>query len=140
MSVDRFRSLQLRLAVRLAILYVVAAAIAVAILGYQAHETAGSLNDRELDLRAEDLARAMVTDSAGQPHLDLPSKLAAAYAAAPEDDLFAIRDTNGRIIATSLAEFGDRVAKWPPPMDDPNYFRLSGAGFEEFGSETYYGL
>src|SRR5215468_2150802 len=140
MSVDRFRSLQLRLAVRLAILYVVAAAIAVAILGYQAYETAGSLNDRELDLRAEDLARAMVTDSAGQPRLDLPSKLAAAYAAAPEDDLFAIRDTNGRLIAASPADFGDRVSKWPPAADEPSYFRLSGVGPDDFLSETYYGL
>ena len=101
MSVDRFRSLQLRLAVRLAILYVVAAAIAVAILGYQAYETAGSLNDRELDLRAEDLARAMVTDSAGQPRLNLPSKLAASYTAAPEDDLFAIRDANAPSLASA---------------------------------------
>jgi two-component system, OmpR family, sensor histidine kinase TctE len=139
MSVDRFRSLQLRLAVRLAILYVAAAAIAVGILGYQAYETAGSLNDRELDLRAEDLARAMATDSAGQPRLDLPSKLAASYAAAPEDDLFAIRDANGRVIAASPAEFGERVAKWPPARDEPSYFRLSGVGPEEVG-ENYYGL
>ena len=128
MSFGGFRSLQLRLAVRLAILYVVAAAIAVGILVYQAYETAGSLNDRELDLRAEDLARAMVTDSAGQPRLDLPSKLAAAYTAAPEDDLFAIRDANGRVIAASPAEFGERVAKWPPAKDEPSYFRLSGIG------------
>jgi signal transduction histidine kinase len=140
MSFSGFRSLQLRLAVRLAILYVVAAAIAVGILVYQAYETAGSLNDRELDLRAEDLARAMVTDSAGQPRLDLPSKLAAAYAAAPEDDLFAIRDANGRVIAASPAEFGARVGKWPPAKDEPSYFRLSSVGPEEVGTENYYGL
>ena len=140
MSFGDFRSLQVRLAVRLAVLYVAAAAIAVGVLVYQAYDTAGSLNDRELGLRAEDLGRAMVADSAGEPRLELPSKLAAAYAAAPEDDLFAIRDTNGRIIAASLAEFGDRVSKWPPATDEPSYFRLSGAGSEDFGSETYYGL
>jgi hypothetical protein len=98
------------------------------------------LNDRELGLRAEDLARAIVADGAGQPRLDLPPKLAAAYAAAPEDDLFVIRDTNGRVIAASPAEFGERVSKWPPATDEPSYFRLSGAGSEDFGSETYYGL
>jgi signal transduction histidine kinase len=140
MSFGQFRSLQVRLAVRLAVLYVVAAAIAVGVLVYQAYDTAGSLNDRELGLRAEDLARAVVADSAGQPRLDLPSKLASAYAAAPEDDLFAIRDANGRLIAASSAEFGDRVSRWPPATDEPNYFRLSGVESEDFGSETYYGL
>jgi signal transduction histidine kinase len=140
MSFAGFRSLQLRLAVRLAILYVAATAIAAGIFVYQAYDTAGSLNDRELGMRAEDLARAMVTDSAGQPRLDLPSKLAAAYAAAPEDDLFAIRDANGRVIAASPAEFGERVAKWPPARDEPSYFRLSGVGSDDFGSENYYGM
>jgi len=140
MSFGQFRSLQVRLAVRLAVLYVVAAAVAVGVLVYQVYDTAGSLNDRELGLRAEDLARAMVADDAGQPRLDLPAKLAAAYAAAPEDDLFAVRNTNGRVIAASPAEFGERVSKWPPATDEPSYFRLSGAGSEDFGSETYYGL
>jgi signal transduction histidine kinase len=140
MSFGQFRSLQVRLAVRLAALYVAAAAIAVGVLAYQVYDTAGSLNDRELGLRAEDLARAMVVDGTGQPRLDLPPKLAAAYAAASEDDLFAIRDTNGRLIAASPAEFGERVSKWPPATDEPSYFRLSGAGSEDFGSETYYGL
>ena len=135
-----FRSLQLRLAVRLAILYVVAAAAAAAIFVYQAYDTAGSLNDRELGMRAEDLARAVVTDSAGQPRLDLPSKLAAAYAAAPEDDLFAIRDANGRVIAASPAEFGERVAKWPAARGEPSYFRLSGVRPGDFGSENYSGM
>src|SRR5256886_8276501 len=140
MSFGQFRSLQLRLAVRLAVLYVAAAAIAVGVLVYQAYDTAGSLNDRELSLRAEDLARAMVADSAGQPRLDLPSKLAAAYAAAPEEYLCAIRDKIGRLFAESPAEFGDRVSKWPPATDEPSFFRLSGAGSEDFGSENYYGL
>src|SRR5260370_19423883 len=53
-----FPSLQLRLAVRLAILFIAAAAIAAAVLVYQVYDTAGSLNDRELGLRAGDLARA----------------------------------------------------------------------------------
>ena len=106
MSFGQFRSLQVRLAVRLAVLYVAAAAIAVGVLVYQVYDTAGSLNDRELGLRAEDLARALVADGTGQPRLDLPAKLAAAYAAAPEDDLFAIRDTNGRVIAASPDEIG----------------------------------
>src|SRR5262249_18837852 len=140
MKFGGFRSLQVRLAVRLAILFIAAAAIAAGILVYQAYQTAGSLNERELDLRAEDLARAVITDSAGQPRLDLPSKLAAAYAAAPEDDLFAIRDAKGRLIAASPAEFGDRVTKWPPPTDEPSYFRVSGVGLEDFGSENFYGL
>src|SRR5258706_11675072 len=114
MSCGQFRLLQVRLAVRLAVLYVAAAAIAVGVLVYQVYDTAGSLNDRELGLRAEDLARAMGADGAGQPPPDLPAKLAAAYAAAPEDDLFAIRDTNGRVIAASPHEFGERVSKGPP--------------------------
>src|SRR5262249_10913018 len=50
MSFGDFRSLQVRLAVRLAVLYVAAAAIAVGVLVYQAYHTAGSLHEQQLSL------------------------------------------------------------------------------------------
>ena len=58
-------SLQMRLALRLAVLYVAITGIAVGILLYQAYETAGSLNDRELSLRATDLARSVTVGPDG---------------------------------------------------------------------------
>src|SRR5262249_49052269 len=68
----RFRSLQVRLAVRLAALYVAATAIAAGVLIYQAYDTATSLGDRELSLRAEDLAGAVFRDGDGVARLALP--------------------------------------------------------------------
>src|SRR5262245_8891515 len=47
----RAASLQMRLAVRLAALYVVATALAIAVLVYEAYDTAGTLNNRDLHLR-----------------------------------------------------------------------------------------
>src|SRR5262249_50488203 len=134
MTPVRFQSLQVRLAVRLAALYVAATAIAVAALIYQAYDTATSLNDRELSLRAEDLARAVSRDGAGVPQLNLSPKLAAAYAAST-DDIFAVRDASGRLLAASPPEFGAQVAKWPKAEDEPSYFHLT-----NLGSSDYYGL
>ena len=70
----RFKSLQVRLAMRLAALYVIATVIATGALIYQAYDTASSLNDRELSGRAEDLARAASYDGAGQTRFALPAK------------------------------------------------------------------
>jgi hypothetical protein len=72
----RLSSLQMRLAVRLAALYVVATTLAIAVLVYQAYDTAGTLNDRDLHLRAADLARYVRPDGKGEPQLDLPENLA----------------------------------------------------------------
>jgi signal transduction histidine kinase len=130
----RFESLQVRLAVRLAVLYVIATAVAAAVLIYQAYDTAASLNDRELGLRAEDLARAVSRDEAGLPQLKLPAKLASGYASS-SDDIFAVRDSAGRILAASPPEFGAQVIKWPLAKDDPSYFHLT-----NLGSTDYYGL
>jgi two-component system, OmpR family, sensor histidine kinase TctE len=133
---ELWRSLQVRLAIRLAAVYVVATAIAVAILLYQAYDTAGSLNDRELGLRAADLARYIVADSSGAAHLELPPKLAAAYGTGSLADLFAIRQRD-RLVAASLPEFGKFAARSPAATDEPNYFHLS-----DFGGtgQSHYGL
>src|SRR5450631_1934134 len=95
------RSLQVRLAVRLAALYVAATAIAVGVLIYQAYETADSLNDRELSMRAGDLARLVVVGPDSVARLDLPPALAASYAAAGDVDIFAIRGAADKILAAS---------------------------------------
>src|SRR5215471_1327350 len=137
MSFAQIRSLQVRLAVRLAALYVAATAIAVGILVYQAYETADSLNDRELSLRAADLARHVVVDTDGAARLDLPPALAAGYNAAGDVDIFAIRGATEKILAASPPGFGEIAAKWPDATEEPSYFHL-----KDFGSQRqdYYGL
>jgi signal transduction histidine kinase len=130
-----FRSLQMRLAVRLAIPYIIAMAIGVGFLVYQAYDTAGSLNDRDLNLRAIDIARYVSSSPDGKPRLNLPTKLAAAYQSSA--DMFAVRDARGQIIAASPPGFGTLVATWPPATDDASYFRLKNFGPE---TEDYYGL
>ena len=133
----RLRSLQLRLAVRLAGLYVVATAIAFGILIYQAYDTAASLEDRELSLRAQDLARFVSRDAAGAPRLELPVGLMAAYGSNSGADAFAVRAADGHVIAAMPPAFGERVAGWPAATDDPSYFRLDNVGT---GRGDYYGL
>jgi len=130
-------SLQVRLALRLAALYVAITGIAVGILLYQAYETAGSLNDRELSLRATDLARAVTVGPDGRPQLELPPMLAFNYEARSAIDMFAIRGPADQIIAASPEEFGDIAAKWSPATDEPNYFRINSIGS---GEREYYGL
>jgi signal transduction histidine kinase len=131
-----FRSLQVRLAVRLAVLYLFATAIAVAVLIYQAYDTAGTLNDRDLHLRAADLARHAAMDAKEGARLELPANLAAAYQSATTD-IFAVRSQDGRVIGASPRGFGDLVAGWPVPTDDATYFRLKSFGAN---SQDYYGL
>ncbi len=134
---SRFRSLQFRLAVRLVALYIAATAIAAGILVYQAYDTAGTLDSRELSLRAADLAQYISVDSKGTAQLNLPSNLAAAYEAGSGADIFAIRGSDGQIIAASPSSFGELVAGWPVATDEPSYFHLNDFGS---GSQDYYGL
>jgi two-component system, OmpR family, sensor histidine kinase TctE len=130
-------SLQYRLALRLAALFVAGTLVIVAVLLWRAYDTADTLNDRELAMRAEDLARYLARQPDGTVRLALPGPLQKAYDAAADLDIFAIRGSDGRIIAAQPGAFGPVIERWPAPSDDPGYFHLPGLSG---GSQDYYGL
>src|SRR5215813_905631 len=102
----RIKSLQLRLTVELGALLLAASCLAMGGLIYSASLTAGSVADRELELRAEDLAGYVSLHEGNKPSLDLPTGVQHAYSAAAQQSVFAIRDTDGRPIAASSPEIG----------------------------------
>jgi signal transduction histidine kinase len=122
------KSLQLRLTLELTALFIVAGGLAVGGLVYSAMLTANSLSDRDLSLRAQDLAEHVVPIGVGAARLDLPPNLARSYEAAGQRSLYAIRDRNGALIATSLPEFGAASLRWPAESPEPTYFQLSKFG------------
>jgi two-component system, OmpR family, sensor histidine kinase TctE len=123
----RIKSLQLRLTIELVALFFVASCLAVGGLIYSASLTAGSLADRELGLRAEDLARYVSLDK-NRKRLELPPPLKQAYSAAAQQSLFAIRDKDGHLVEASTPEIGAMIARWPQADTEPSYFRLSKFG------------
>src|SRR5260370_23257033 len=128
MKTVRVGWLQANLAPRLAALYVGATAIAVAALIYQAYETADPLNDRELSLRAADLARYVAVDSTGAARLELPPELGARYQAGGNTDIFAVRRGSDAVLAASPPNFGEVAAKSPAGAVHPTYFHLKDFG------------
>jgi signal transduction histidine kinase len=124
----RIKSLQLRLTVELGALFLAASCLAMGGLIYSASLTAGSVADRELVLRAEDLARYVSLDESNKPRLDLPPGVQQAYSAAAQQSVFAMRDPDGGLIAASSPEIGAIVARWPPADSEPNYFRVRNFG------------
>lgn len=118
------RSLQLRLTLELAALFFVASCLAIAGLIYRASLTADSLADRDLGLRAEDLARYVAVGQDGVPRLDLPPALRQAYDAAAQQSLFAIRDKTGRLVAASTPEAANAAMRGPAAGTEPDYFKL----------------
>jgi signal transduction histidine kinase len=137
MTAPRLRSLQLRLVVRLAALFIIGSAALVGVLVWRAYATAGTLADRELSLRAADLAQYVEAQPDGMARLALPPSLREAYGAAPDADIFAIRGRDGRLIAAMPDAFGAVAARWPATSDDPSYFRLPGLAGK---TQDYYGL
>ncbi len=124
----RCKSLQLRLTLELAALFFVASCLALGGLIYSASLTSGSLADRELGLRADDLARHVSRDEAGTPRLDLPAGLREAYDTAAQQSFFAIRDKDGRLVEASTPQIAAMIVRWPQADSEPSYFRLSSFG------------
>jgi two-component system, OmpR family, sensor histidine kinase TctE len=124
----RIKSLQLRLTLELAALFFVASCLAVGGLIYSASLTAGSLADRELGLRADDLGRYVFLDENRKPRLELPPSLKQAYSAAAQQSVFAIRDKDGHLVEASTPEIGALTTRWPQADSKPSYFRLSKFG------------
>ncbi len=133
----RIKSLQVRLTIELAALFLVASGLAIAGLIYSASLTAGSVADRELDLRAEDLAHHVLPDPTGRPRLELPPTLRQAYDAAAQQSLFAIRDKDGRLVAASMPALDAIISAWPQASSEPSYFQLSKFGLSE---QSYSGV
>src|SRR5215468_4570673 len=124
----RIKSLQLRLTLELAVLFFVASCLAVGGLIYGASLTADSLADRELGLRAEDLARHVSLDGSGKARLQLPSSLQQAYDAAAQQSLFVILDKDEHLVEASTPELASMIARSPPADSEPSYFQLSHFG------------
>ncbi len=137
MIAPRLRSLQLRLALRLAALFIIGSAAIVGVLVWRAYDTADTLADRELSLRAADLAKYVAPGPDGTARLALPPALREAYGAAPDADIFAIRGRDGRVIAAMPDAFGSVVERWPALPDDASYFHLPGIAGR---TQDYYGL
>jgi len=124
----RIKSLQLRLTIELAALFLVASCLAIGGLIYGASLTAGSLADRELGLRVGDLVSHVSLDQAGKPRLDLPPGLRQAYDTAAQQSVFAILDKDGHLVEASTPELGAMIARSPPADSEPSYFQLSHFG------------
>ena len=137
MIAPRLRSLQLRLAMRLAALFIVGSAAIVGFVVWRAYDTAGTLADRELSLRAADLAQYVAPGPDGTPRLTLPPALREAYGAAPDADIFAIRGQDGRLVAATPEAFSSVVERWPATTEHASYFHLPGIAGR---TQDYYGL
>ena len=135
MKLPGTRSLQLRLALSLAAVYLAATAIGVVALLYQAYSTADALSKEDLNRKAKHLAAITVSDAGGRPRVELPDWLDALYRSGAF--LYAVNRPEGPVIAQSTSEAGDLVARLPVPRGEPEYFRLRSFGVAK---KDYFGL
>lgn len=128
------RSLQTRLALRLAVVFLVATALGIGALLHEGMQTADRLSDLELTRRAGELAHSVMR---GPDRLELSTRLEEVYSSPAMTEAFAVRKLDRQMLAASGAEFAAVVGEWPAAGADPRYFRLEGFGPT---GQDYYGL
>ena len=132
MNILRPRSLQLRLALRLAALLLVATALAASAFFYLSYRTADSLSRRDLFRLAEELAESLDGEAASGMEARLAGR-----GLLEEGTRYAVRDPQGRLLAASDDAIALVALERPPARRRPDYFLL-----ESFGdpARDYYGL
>jgi signal transduction histidine kinase len=129
------RSLQGRLALNLAALYLAATAMIAAVLVGRAYSTADQLSKEDLSRRARHLAFLLKVGPSGEALLELPDWLDSVYRSGAY--LYAVRSPGGRIIGTSNTEVHDLAPRLPVPQSEPIPMRLRSFGVSR---RDYYGL
>jgi two-component system, OmpR family, sensor histidine kinase TctE len=126
-------SLQGQLALRLAVVFVLASAAGIGLLLWQGSEAADNFGLEMLRYRAQELARYVVRTPDGRAAFKPSSSLARVYDSQKGENLYAIRTKSGQVL-TNSREFPDLVSQ---TGDGVRNFRL-----EEFGprQDDYYGM
>lgn len=132
MRILRSRSLQLRLAVRLGVLLLVATMLAAGTFFYLSYRTADSLSRRDLFRLADELAESVEKDGSVAPTSRLEAR-----GLLEADTVFAVRDADGELITASDLEIAEFATSRPPARRRPRFFRLDAFGPDE---RVYYGF
>jgi signal transduction histidine kinase len=133
----RVHSLQAQLALKLAAVFSLATVLAICTVIYEGGQAAKTLGDDELEERAIQLTRFILRGPDGIWRLELPPRQRQLYDSPARTRLLAARTTDGRLIASTDAEFGAELAGWPALAGERRPFRL-----EDFGAarQDYNGI
>ena len=129
----RFRSIVTR-TIALHLMAIVATSILMPLALYlMLSRTALDLQDTALREQADEILRYVDVAANGTLRLDLPGPLAGLYSEAYGRYAYAVLDTKGNVLFSSLSN-GHPVMETPPPGDRPVYFT------EHRGASTLYGV
>ncbi|MEZ5931779.1 MAG: HAMP domain-containing sensor histidine kinase [Alphaproteobacteria bacterium] len=124
MAESRVYSLQGRLVLRLALIFLAGALIMTGGLVWKAVSAFGSLRDRSLQAQAGDVARMLVERPDGGLALEPDEALLAGYRRWGDGYLFALYDADRKIVLASSRAAGGLLAGHLPTGPLPDFFRL----------------